>query len=255
MKLKMLSSALSLIVLSTANIASANSLVVGQMVGNPVATVSTGSVKHRIGSQSAAYLEGDTITTEADSNAKVSLTSGLANIVIAPNTVMSVLDASETKFSLTKGAFSVEAKDGQIVSVQTSKGVFELSSKLPVNAVVSYQDGDFAAVSKGDVLNVQSQDGVVTAIESGGAFVFNNDGAASLEVQAAGGDVHEHEKSNGELTSHAHDGGLVDHSHGSGYFNVNNGLIVGGLVVGTALLSGTFSDGSDAELDAASPAE
>ena len=255
MKLKVLSAALSLVVLCSSPIANAGSQVAGQLIANPLAIVSSGAIEQKVGSQKVSYIEGDTILTKADSNAEISLTSGLANVVVAPNTVMSVTNASETNFSLTQGAFSVDAKAGQVVTVETLAGLFQLTSNSAVNAIVTFQNGEFAAVSKDGVLNVQADDGVVTVIDSGGAFVFNaeGEGATSVEVQAAGGDVHEHENSNGEFTSHAHDGGLVDHSHGTGYFNVNNGLIVGGLVIGTALLSGTFSDGDDA--DSASPAE
>ena len=254
MKLKVLSSALSLVVLCSSPIVNAESIVAGQLTANPVATISAGEIKQRVGLQATSYVEGDTISTGVDSNAKISLTSGLANVVIAPNTVMSVTDASETNFSLTDGAFSVDAKTGQVVSVETPSGLYELSSNSSVNAVVTFQNGQFAAVSKSGLLNVQTSNGVVTPIEAGDAFVFNSDSATSVDVQTAGGDVHEHEK-NGEVTSHAHDNGLVDHSHGSGYFTVNNGLIVGGIVIATALLSGTFSDGDDADdAPAASPA-
>ena len=253
-KLKILSSALSLVVLCSVSTVVNAETVVGELVGNPAVIVSVGEAKQKVGLQATAYVEGDTISTGADSNAKIALTSGLANIVIAPNTVMSVVDASETTFSLTEGAFSVDAKTGQVVFVETAAGVYELSASSSVNAVVTFQNGEFAAVSKTGLLNVQAPNGVVTPIETGNAFVFNDKGATSVDVQSAGGDVHEHEK-NGVVSSHVHDNGLVDHSHGSGYFTVNNGLIVGGLVIATALLSGTFSDGDDAEAILASPAE
>ena len=254
MKLKILSSAFSLVVLCSAPIVNAESLIAGQLVANPSVTIIAGEIEHKVGAQTTSYIEGDKISTDANSNAKISLVSGLANIIVAPNTVMSVTDASQTDLSLIEGAISVDAKAGQIVSVETASGSYELSSSTSVDAVVTFRNGEFAAVSKAGLLNVQTPQGVVTPIESGSAFVFNSESAESVDVQAAGGDVHEHESKSGEVTSHAHDNGLVDHSHGSGYFTVNNGLIVGGLVIGTALLSGTFSDGDDAD-EVASPAQ
>jgi len=233
MKLKVISSALSLVVLCSAPIVNAESIVAGQLVANPVATVSTGEIKQKVGLQSISYIEGDTITTEADSNAKIALTSGLANVVIAPNTVMSVVDASETKFSLTQGAFSVDAQAGKVVAVETESGLYELSSNSAVNAVVTFQNGEFAAISKAGLLNVQAPNGLVTPIESGDAFVFNDKGATSVEVQAGG------EEEDDE----------------AGYFTLNNGLIVGGIVIATGLLVSTFSDGDDSDDISASPAE
>jgi len=257
MKLKVLSSAISLVVMFSAQTVSAESIVAGQLVANPTATISADGIKQNVGSQVTSYIEGDSISTNAQSSAKVSLSSGSAEVVVAPNSKMSVKDASENLFLLESGAISVEAKSGQIVSIETTSGTFVLSSDSSVNAVVRIDNGSFAAISQSGSLNVESQDGVVTVVDSGNAYVFNDDVATSVDVQAAGGDVHEHQKDSGEIYSHGHDDGLLDHSHGAGFFTLNNALIVGGLVAATAVLSSTFdSDGSSSDDDEpASPAE
>jgi len=96
MKLKIINSVLSLVVLCSApTLVNAESTIAGQLVANPVATVSAGKAQQKIGSQATSYLEGDVVSTEANSSAKISLISGLANIVIAPNTVMSVVDKAQ----------------------------------------------------------------------------------------------------------------------------------------------------------------
>ena len=254
MKLKVLCSAISLVVMSSAQTVNAESIVAGQLIANPTAIVSADGVKQKVGSQATSYIEGDMISTDAQSSAKVSLSSGSATIVVAPSSKVSVKDASDNLFLLENGAFGIDAKPGQVVSIETTSGTFKLSSDSSVSAVARIDNGSFAAISKSGSLNVESQDGVVTVVDSGNAYVFNDNVASSVDVQAAGGDVHEHQKDSGEFYSHAHDEGLLDHSHASGYFTLNNALIVGGLIAATALLSGTFSDGGGSGADVASPA-
>jgi len=188
-KLKILSSALSLAVLCSASVANAESTVVGQLVASPSAVINAGSAQQVVGTQAMAYIEGDTITTGADANAAVSLTSGKASLVVAPNTV-------------------VQAEEGQAVTVETSVGSFELLSSSAVNAIASFENGEFSAISKSGLLTVTSQDGSVTSIDAGNAFVYNTQGATSLNVQAAG-------------------------NHGNA---VNTALIIGGIVVGTVIV-------------------
>lgn len=185
-KLKVLSGVLSLAVLSSASVANASSSVVGQLIANPSALVA----EQQVGNQATAYIEGDSIVTGSDSSATVSLSSGNAKLTVAPNTVMSVIDADSAQFSLTQGAFSVETKAGQKVTIETQAGSFELVSETSVNAVASFQNGEFAAVSKNGLLAISSSEGVVTSIDAGEAFVYNDKGAESVNVQiqtAAGG--------------------------------------------------------------------
>ena len=138
---------------------------------------------------------------------------------------MSVADATSSTFSLTQGAFSVEAQAGQTVTVKTQAGSFELVSPTSVNAVASFQNGEFAAVSKDGLLSVTSN-GLVTSVEAGEAFLFNDKGAQLLNVQAAGA---------------------------AGVSVLNSALIIGGIIVGTAVVGEAISDGDDAV--SASPAE
>ena len=255
-RLNIISSALALTVFCSGQAVNAE-VVAGQLVANPSAIVSANGLNQKVGSQATSYMEGDVVSTNSDSSAKLTLSSGLANIVVAPNSAMSVKDASRNLYVLEMGAFGVDAKTGEVVTVETESGVFKLSSTTSVDAIVRIEDGSFAAISNNGSFSVESQDGAITLVDSGKAFVFNDNVATSVDVQAAGGDVHEHQKDSGEFYSHAHDEGLLDHSHASGYFTVNNALIVGGLVAATALLSGTFSDGGSgsADADVASPAE
>lgn len=184
-KLKVLSSVLSLAVLCSAPIANAESKVVGQLVANPSAIINAGAAQQRVGSQATAYIQGDTITTGSDASATVSLSSGSAKLVVAPNTVMAVINAAGTEFSLSQGAFNVQAKEGQTVTVDTSVGAFDLVSSSSLNAIASFQSGEFAVVSKKGLLTVTSQDGAVLSIDAGNAYVYNDKGAASLNVQIA----------------------------------------------------------------------
>jgi len=227
-KSKVLSSALSLAILSSGAVTNAGSSVVGQLVANPSAVVA----QQIVGSQAMAYIEGDAITTGLNSSATVTLSSGNAKVVIAPNTVMSVSDASSALFSLTQGAFNVEAKEGQSVTVETQAGSFKLVSEKSVNAVVSFQNGEFAAISNGGLLTVASSDGVVTSIDVSDAFVYNDKGAQSLDVQAAG----------------------AAGAGAAGGSALATGLIVAGIIATTIVVGEEVSD-SDNDDDVASPAQ
>ena len=231
-KLKVLSGVLSVAVLCSASIVSAESAVVGQLVANPSAIINAGSAQQKVGSQATAYIQGDTITTGSGSSASVSLSSGVAKLVIAPNTVMAVTNASSTQFSLSRGAFSVQAKEGQMVTVETSVGAFDLVSSASIDAIASFQNGEFSVIPKNGLLTVTSQDGSVTSIDTGSAFVYNVKGATSLDVQTA--------------------------ETGSGGGSLAAVAVAGGVVAGGVLISEGISDGDDSEVievDAASPAQ
>jgi len=194
-------------------------------VANPTAVVSSGAIQHTVSDSSVAYVEGDSVTTGSDSSATVNLTSGKARVVVAPNTVMSVLDADQASFSLTQGALQVTAEAGQVVTVVTSAGSYELASVGAIDAVAVFENGEFSAITKAGSLLVTSEQGsVVTEVEAGEAFVAHQGVAKSVDVQTAG-------------------------TAGSG---LNTVLIVGGVTVFTAVVAEEISDAGEQEV--ASPA-
>lgn len=229
-KLKLLSGAISLAILcSTASVQAES--VVGQLVATPTATINAGANQHVTGSQATAYIQGDTITTGSEASASLSFTSGETNLVVAPNTTMAVLDASTSAISLTHGAVNVTASINQSVSVSTSVGVFELASPTAIDAVVVFDKGQFSAISNDGLLTVTSQSGaVITAVESGNAYIFDGKKATSVDVQAA--PVATTAATTTTLTTVA---------------------IAAGVVGTTALVASEISDGDDAE--ASSPSE
>jgi len=235
-KTKLVSSVLSFAILCSAASVNAETVVVGQLTANPSAVIGAGVTSHTVKGNSIAYIEGDLVTTSSDSSAKINLTSGAAQVVVAPNTVMSVVDAEQASFSLTQGAISVKAQSGETVSVSTPIGSYELSSVTAIDAVAVFQDGEFAAISKADSLTVTSQGGsVVTVVDSTNAFVSNGVSAKSVDVQAAGAAG----AAAGGATTAATTVGLTVAAVGAGIAGV------------TAVVSETVSDTDEAAEEAA----
>lgn len=219
MKSKLVSSALSLAILCSASVVNAET-VVGQVVAKPSATINANVSPLQVGDSATAYIEGDSVTTNGDASAIINLTSGVARIVIAPHTVMSVVDAENASLSLTQGAISVNAEMGRSVVITTSVGSFELVSDKAVDAVVAFEAGELSILPKSGTLVVTADDGlVVSSIDAGNAFISNGRVARSVDVQLGGT---------------------------AGGSSLNTALIIGGIVIGTAVASDQLSDGDEA---------
>jgi len=220
MKSKLVSSALSLAILCSTSIANAET-VVGQLVAKPSAVINADAAPFEVGSETTAYIEGDSVTTGSEASATISLTSGMARIVVAPNTIMSVVDADTASLSLVKGAISVSAQADQSVVVTTTVDSYELVSESAVDAVVAFENDELSVLPKSGSLVVTSQNGAaVTTVDAGNVFVSNGGQAKSVDVNT------------GTLGT---TGAL------------NTVLIVGGVVVGTAAISEAVSDGDEAD--------
>ena len=238
-KTKFLSGVISAAVFSSMSLANAGDQVVGQLVANPTAIINASSAKLKVGAQPTSYIEGDTITTGSDASATIYLSSGGVKLTIAPNSLAAVSDALNGQFIMFQGALSIDAKKGQEISIKTPTGTFELAADR-VNAIISYENGEFAAITKGGSLTITSQGGVVSSIDTGTAFVYNDAGAKSLDVQTN------------------------DIAKPTGYSTLDKALFIGGVGAVALLAAGGGSSGGGDDDDdaiiptvtpAASPAE
>ena len=161
----------------------ADTQVVGQVSATPNAVVVANSVKNNVGASEVPYVQGDVVSTSADSTAKVRLSSGMASFVAAENTSMQVVNANAGEIALNQGAVEVTAAAGFPVTVTSAAGTFEISADNAIDAVVVAQGDEFAVVSRSGDLVVDSQ-GVLSKVQAGEAFAYNGE-AHVFDAQAA----------------------------------------------------------------------
>jgi len=171
---------------SAAGGASADSKVVGQVLANPSATINAESSAKRIGSSTVPYIQGDTITTAEKSTAAVTLTSGRASFVAAPNTTMKVVDGDKGEVAIRGGAVKFSAVANFPVMFTSPVGTFVVRSDSDIDAVAVVDDGKFGVVAKNGSFVIESDNGrVVNKVARGEAYAYSNNAVEVVDVQAA----------------------------------------------------------------------